>query len=97
MTNHGGSRQPHEIMYVPILGRISFSAYLRLIFAYALLFFEVLFRPFALILPIQRLADVITKLAPRLVVHETKKERDLMKMQSTEDFARYWYVISKYA
>ncbi len=80
-------------MGIPFLGRISLAAYLRLIFAYTILFLEVIFRLFALILPIHRLADLITNLVPRLAVHETKQERDLMRMQSTEDFVRYWYVI----
>ena len=80
-------------MNIPVLGRISLAAYLQLIFAYSILFLEVIFRPFALVLPIDRLADLITNLVPRLAVHETKKERDLMTMQSTEDFVRYWYAL----
>ena len=91
---------------IPVIGRLSFFDYFRLIFAFGVLFLEALFRViFAIFPPLRWIVDGIKSIVDNVREQSQQARRgsykkddskaytveeDLLRLLDTEDFARYW-------
>lgn len=93
------------LSYVPVIGRLRFSDYLRLFLAVTILIFEPILRfVFAIFTPLRYIVDWLRRfLVPKQFeakleqphapgeAHD-KAEKILEGLNSTEEFARFWCV-----
>ena len=81
-------------LHIPVLGRLSLAAYMRVFLAYSFLIVEPMLRILFAILPLRFVADFVRNRVASLSTPtlDDKVESNFLKLHSTQDFASHWYV-----
>ena len=85
-------------MQIPVLGRLSFADYIRLVFAFSIMIFEPVLRVIFAVLPLKWLVDYTRKRLDSFGHKQTatkfltnkRTENELLKLSTTHEFATFW-------